>query len=166
MSASSTFASPMVEPHASLNLTERLEMQVLPGGREDQERGHMGAGAAGRRGSVGSICGLRVPARLGPPPRAWGLPSESGAPSEAGLGMSRPSGPQSVGRSQVWNLSPAVWIRTSAIALSRPPTCVGWGGVLSLASGILGLALFPSLSPGFSQVWVMICFPFRALVVA
>lgn len=78
--------------------------------------------------------------------------------------MDRPSGPQRVGRLQIQNLSPALQTRTSAAALSTLPARAG--GVFSFAWGFGGLlGLFPSLSPGFSQVQVMVCFPFQALVV-
>lgn len=112
--------------------------------RRSGERGTWGRELLGD-GSVGSICGLWVPSRLGPLPRAWGLPSESGAPSEARLGdgwtglvVPRALVGHRCGTSAwLFGSEPQLWLWARHCL---PP----WGGRRSLLSpGIWGLAPSP-----------------------
>ena len=85
-----SFARPTVVPQASVNFTECLEMLVLSWlPRRSGKRGCGGGRPWEMR--LGRELLWVLPGALSRdsvcPPRTWGLPSEPGTPSEAGLGM-------------------------------------------------------------------------------
>lgn len=87
--------------------------------------------------------------RFGPLPRAWGLPLKVVLPRRQALGM----GGQAQWSWERWlvidvELSLAVWIGASAMALSMLPASVGGAAFLSLAQVFGGLP-FSISSPRF-----------------